>query len=234
MFANFEDVRMIYVTHDSPDTISFILGDESNAIDLEFHRSTMTIEQLFDLDEETDVNDLDNSFETYDSEVNDITSVTKYKDTKESSPMVKMWKSLGFFMLYLVLSLAAIFGLKVLFAKNMSRTNTAKKSVNIRIGYSVVRFVLRIVIIIIGIILWAILLVHGNQVSNYMAILILCSGGGLLLNLLSSLSLPMNFMTMKKFMSKERNFILYLRGFITDNYTPSMEKIADTVSNAKP
>lgn len=234
MFANFEDVRMIYVTHDSPDTISFILGDESNAIDLEFHRSTMTIEQLFDLDEETDVNDLDNSFETYDSEVNDITSVTKYKDTKESSPMVKMWKSLGFFMLYLVLSLAAIFGLKVLFAKNMSRTNTAKKSVNIRIGYSVVRFVLRIVIIIIGIILWAILLVHGNQVSNYMTILILCSGGGLLLNLLSSLSLPMNFMTMKKFMSKERNFILYLRGFITDNYTPSMVKIADTVSNAKP
>ena len=234
MFANFEDVRMIYVTHDSPDTISFILGDESNAIDMEFHKPTLTIEQLFGLDEETDINDLDDPFETYDSGVNDIASNTKYKDAEESSPMVKMWKSIGFFMLYLVLSLAVIFGVKVLFAKNLSRTNTAKKSVNIRIGYSILRFVLRIVIIIIGVILWVIVLVHGFQVSKYMAILILCSGGGLLVNLLSSLSLPMNFMTMKKFMSRERTFILYLRGFITDDYSPELEKTADVVTNAAP
>lgn len=234
MFAGFEDVMMTYVTHNSPDTISFILGDESNAIDMEFHKPTITIEQLFGLDEETDINDLDDPFETYDSGVNDIVSNTKYKDTKESSPMVKMWKSFVFFMLYFVLSLAAIIGVKVLFAKNLSRTNTAKKSVNIRIGYSVVRFVLRIVIIIIGVTLWVILLVHGFQVSKYMAILILCSGGGLLLNLLSSLSLPMNFMTMKKFMSRERIFILYLRGFITDDYSPKLEKTADVVTNAAP
>ncbi len=49
MFANFEDVMMIYVTHNSPDTISFILGDESNAIDMEYHRPTMNIEQLLGL-----------------------------------------------------------------------------------------------------------------------------------------------------------------------------------------
>lgn len=57
MYANFEDVRMIYVTHDSPDTISFILGDENNAMDLELHRPTITIEMLLGLDEETDIND---------------------------------------------------------------------------------------------------------------------------------------------------------------------------------
>ena len=234
MFANFEDVRMIFVTHDSPDTISFILGDESNALDLEFHRSTITIEQLFGLDEETDVNDLDDPFETYDSGVNDIASNIKYKDTKESSPMVKMWKSLGFFMLYLVLSLVGIFGVKVLFAKNLSRTNTAKKSVNIRIGYSVVRFVLRIIVVGVGVVLWVILLINAVNVNKYIAITILCGGGGLLLNLISSLSLPMNFMTMKKFMSRDRIFILYLRGFITDDYSPELEKTADVVTNAAP
>lgn len=61
MFAGFEDVRMIYVTHDSPDTISFILGDESNAIDMEFHKPTMTIEQLFGLDKESSIEGVDNS-----------------------------------------------------------------------------------------------------------------------------------------------------------------------------
>ena len=167
MFANFEDVRMIYVTHDNPDTISFILGDESNAIDMEFHKPTVTIEQLFGLDEETDINDLDDPFETYDSGVNDIAYNTKYKDTEESSPMVKMWKSFGFFMLYLVLSLSVIFGVKVLFAKNLSRTNTAKKSVNIRIGYSVVRFVLRIIVIGVGVVLWVILLVSAVEVNKW-------------------------------------------------------------------
>lgn len=137
LFTNFEDVMMIYVTHESPDTISFILGDDSNTLDLEFHRPTITIEQLFGLDEEIDI-----------------------KDTKESSTMVELWKNLGLFILYIVLSYAAIFGVKVLFAKNLSRTNPAKKSVNIRIGYSFVRFVLRIIVIGVGLFLWVVLLVQ--------------------------------------------------------------------------
>ena len=228
MFANFEDVRMIYVTHDSPDTISFILGDESNAIDLEFHRPTMTIEQLFGLDEESPIEEVGNT------DVAKGSTHSHYEEEKTLTPMAKMWKSLGFFMLYLVLSLATIFGVKVLFAKNLSRTNTAKKSVNIRICYSVVRFVLRIIVIGVGVVLWVVLLVNAVEVNKYIAITVLCGGGGLLLHLLSSLSLPMNFMTMEKFLSKERFFVLYLRGFISDNYTPSMEKSADTVSNAEP
>ena len=35
-------------------------------------------------------------------------------------------------------------------------------------------------------------------------------------------------------MSRERVFILYLRGFITDDYSPELEKTADTVTNAAP
>lgn len=211
LFTNFEDVMMIYVTHESPDTISFILGDDSNTLDLEFHRPTITIEQLFGLDEEIDI-----------------------KDTKESSTMVELWKNLGLFILYIVLSYAAIFGVKVLFAKNLSRTNPAKKSVNIRIGYSFVRFVLRIIVIGVGLFLWVVLLVSSMEVNKYIAITVICGGGGLLLRLLSSLSLPMNFMTMKKFMSGDRIFVLYLRGFITDDYSPNMEETADAVSNARP
>lgn len=234
MFAGFEDVMMTYVTHNSPDTISFILGDESNAIDMEFHKPTITIEQLFGLDEETDINDMDDPFETYDSGVNDIAYNTEYKDAKESSPMVKMWKSFGVFMLYLILAFASVIGVKYMFAKHISRTNSAQRSVNVRCFYSVIRFVLRIVVIIIGIVLWVILLFNAIEVNKYIGITVLCGGGGLLLNLLSSLSLPMNFMTMKKFMGKERTFILYLRGFITDDYSPELEKTADVVTNAAP
>lgn len=228
LFANFEDVMMVYVTHESPDTISFILGDENNAIDMEFHRPTMTIEQLFGLDKESSSKEVDNSKAT------NGTKPSRYKEPKTLSPMGKMWKSFGVFMLYLVLAFVAIFGIKVLFSTNLKRTNSAKKSVIIRRVYSVFRFILRVVVIVIGVYLWVILLINATDVNKYIGIAILCGGGGLLLHLLSSLSLPMNFMTMEKFMSKDRDFVLYLRGFITDNYTPSMEKTADTVSNAEP
>ncbi len=39
---------------------------------------------------------------------------------------------------------------------------------------------------------------------------------------------------MEKFTSKERNFILYLRGFITDDYTPGMNDYAKALNDAKP
>ena len=234
MFANFENVGMIYVTHDSPDTISFIYGDESNAIDMEFHRPTMAIEQMLGLDVENNINEFNDPSGTYDSRVNDITSNAKYKNTKESSPMVKMWKNFGFFMLYLILAFASILGVKYMFVIHLSRTNSAQRSVNVRRFYSVIRFFLRIAVIIIGVVLWVILLINAIEVNKYIGITVLCGGGGLLLNLLSSLSLPMNFMTMKKFMTKERTYILYLRGFINDDYSPELAKTADTVSNAAP
>lgn len=228
MFAGFEDVMMTYVTHNSPDTISFILGDEINAIDMEFHKPTMTIEQLLGIDKDSSI------YEVNDSETSNMGELSSHEESKKLSPMAKMWKSFGFFMLYLVLSFAAIIGLKILFSRNLLRTNSARKSVNLRLGYSIVRFVLRFIVIGVGVVLWVILLINAVDVNKYIATTILCGGGGLLIHLASSLSLPMNFMTMKKFMSKERSFILYLRGFITDNYTPSMEKMADTVSNAEP
>lgn len=223
MFASFEDVRMVYVTHDSPDTISFILGDESNATEIEYHRPTKKIEQLFDAPSDT-----------YNSEVDNITCNATDEDAKELSPMLQMMKSLGFFMLYIILAYVSIFGVKYMFHKQFSRTNSVQKSINTRRFYSIIRFVLRIVVIIIGIVLWVILLINAIKVNEYISITVLCSGGGLLLSLLSNLSLPMNFMTMKKFMSNKRTFILYLRGFITDDYSPELEKTADTVSNAAP
>lgn len=226
IFANFEDVNvsMIFVTHESPDTISFIIGDQ----DLEFHRPTMTIEHLFGLDKESSIEKVD------DSKASKVSKLSSYEDIQTLSPMAKMWISFALFILYFVISYAAIIVLKFLFSKNLSRTNNPRKSVNIRIGYSIVRFVLRIIIIGGGIVLGGILFVNAIDVNQYLAISILCGGGGLLISLISSLSLPMNFMTMKSFMSKNRDFSLYLRGFITDNYTPSMEKAADTVSNAAP
>ena len=46
LFANFEDVEMVYVTHDDPNVISFIIGDEQHAEDMEFHRPEKPIEQI--------------------------------------------------------------------------------------------------------------------------------------------------------------------------------------------
>ena len=234
MFVNFKDVRMIYVKHNSHDTISFIIGDVGNAIDVEFHRPRKDIEQLFGLDEKTNINDFDDSFETHDSEVKNITSNAKYKDTKEPSPMVIMWRIFGIFVLFLILVIASIFGVKYMFTKYLPRTNSAQRSVNVRRLYFVVIFVLRIIVIIIGVILWGILLANAIEVNHFIGIIVMCGGGGLLLKLLSSLSLPMNFMTMKKYMRRKRSFILYLRGFINDDYTPTMEKTADAISNAEP
>lgn len=223
MFANFENVRMIYVTHESPDTISFVFGDENNAIDMEYHRPTKTIEQVFDV-----------PLKAHDSEVNDITYNATDEDTNELSPMLQMWKSTGFFILYIILAYVLICGVKYMFAKHLTRTQRAKKSVIVRRFYSVIRFVLRIIIIVIGGVLWVFLLINAIEVNEYIALIVLCGGGSILLSLLSSLSLPMNFMTMKKFMSKERIFILYLRGFVTDDYSPKLERIAEMVSDAEP
>lgn len=37
-FAGYDGGAMIYVTHDDPNVMSFIFGDETNAMDLKFKR----------------------------------------------------------------------------------------------------------------------------------------------------------------------------------------------------
>lgn len=147
--------------------------------------------------------------------------------------MIQMWKSMGIFMLYLLLSYLIVMGVKYIFIKRISRKNSANKSVCIRKIYYATRFILRIVVIIIGVIVWGKLLFDSYAVSKYITISVLCGGGGLFLSLLSSISLPVSFMTMKE-LKKDKSFVLYLRGFVTDDYSPKMEEYANTVSNARP
>lgn len=252
MFDGYDNVRMIYVTHDSPDIISFIYGDESNAMEMEFHRSNKPLEQLLDIkesigdtvDSDADCKESlltknkDQSEEGYGSQLYTENDQLIYDENKEScqetTPMVKMWKSMGIFMLYLIMSFIVIYGSKYLFVKNISRKNSANKSVRIRRVYYCVRFVLRILLMIIGLLVWGILLFDAMQVNKYIAMSIMCGGGGLLLSLMSSVSLPVSVMTMKDILMRKRPFVLYLRGFVTDNYSPAMEEYADKVSNATP
>ena len=93
---------------------------------------------------------------------------------------------------------------------------------------------LRIAVIAVGLVLWVRLLIDSMALNKFMGMIALCSGGGLMLYLFSSLSLPMSFMTMPRFLSEERFFILYLRGFLTDSYSSEMERHAEIVSDAKP
>lgn len=221
LFSGFDDVGMIYVTHEKPDEISFIYGDEGNAMEMEFHRPNESIEELLNItDEETD--------ETTDEIADSKTPA------KPLSPMVQMWKSMGLFILYLIVAFPIIFLIKYLFAKNITRTNTAAKSVMIRRYYYVVRFIVRIIVIIVGVILWISLLIDSIGVNKYIGITVIMGGGGLLLYLISSLSLPINFTTMGVFIKKKRNYILYLRGFITDDYSPVMNETAKQVSETRP
>lgn len=47
LFEWFDNFRMIYVTHESPDIISFIYGDENSAMEMEYHRSNKPVEEIF-------------------------------------------------------------------------------------------------------------------------------------------------------------------------------------------
>lgn len=222
LFSGFDDVRMIYVTHENSDEISFVFGDEGNSMEMEFHRPSESIQELLNI--------------TDDEEINETTDkiTAPEASTEPLSPMVQMWKSMGFFLLYLILAFPIIFLIKYLFAKNITRANTAARSVKIRRYYYIVRFIVRIIVIIVGVILWFSLLIDSLGINKYIGITVIMGGGGLLLYLLSSLSLPMNFTTMREFMKKKRNYILYLRGFITDDYSPLMSVTAQQVSETRP
>lgn len=49
LLSGFDDVRMIYVTHENPDEISFIFGDEGNVMEMEFHRPSECVEKLLNI-----------------------------------------------------------------------------------------------------------------------------------------------------------------------------------------
>ena len=218
LFSGYDNVRMIFVTHENTDEISFIYGDVGNAMNMDFHRPNQSIEQIFKIAEEEPV----------------VTKSTEADDSKTLSPIAKIWKSLGYFFIYMIVAFPLIFFLKLLFAKHIKRTNTVKKSVNIRRVYYVIRFFVGITVLIIGFLLWLPLLRDTMDINQYMGAIVLCGGGGLLLYVYSSLSLPLNFTTMSSFLRKKRTFILYLRGFVTDNYTPKMEYTAKKVSETRP
>jgi hypothetical protein len=148
--------------------------------------------------------------------------------------MTIFWKSMGCLLLFIFLSFALISGLKLWFTKIIARAENANKSVKIRKTYAIIRFILLVLFIIVGVFMWGIVLIISFTIDKYMAVLCFCGGGSCLLALFSSLSLPISFMTMNKFMSQEKSFILYLRGFITDDYTPTMDELAETVNNLKP
>lgn len=222
MLPGFDNVSMIYVTHEDSEDISFIYGDEKDAMEIEFHKPQKSIEEIFNI--------------TKDKEQSNAENIIKPEDKPlQLSPVVQMLKSLGFFLLYLFIAYPVIFLIKYMFMKNITRTNTAAKSVKIRRYYYIVRFIVRIVVIIIGLFLLISLLIDAVKVSkHYIGITIIMGGGGLLLYIFSFMSLPMNFTTMREFMKKKRTYILYLRGFITDDYTPSMEETANHVSETRP
>lgn len=219
--SGYDNVGMIYVTHEDSEDISFIYGDENNAMEIEFHRPQKSIEELLNISEDKERSNVENVIQSEDK-------------PKPLNPIVQMWKSMGFFLLYLFIAFPLIFLIKFLFAKNIKRTNPATRSVMIRRYYYVVRFIVRIIVIIIGLILWVSLLMDAIKVNKYIGITVIMGGGGLLLYLLSSLSLPMNFTTMRGFMKKKRNYILYLRGFITDDYFPVMDETAKHISETRP
>lgn len=270
LFYGHTDVSMIYVQHESPDTISFVFGDGDNAMDLVLHRPSASAKKNpFPNSRSVDIarqiasqqtnpatgnqpqtkavgtgesNQMGKMWEDTDKKPVSTQTITTTKDrtryhdltSKKLSPMAEMWKNIGLFMLYLIFSYALIGFMKFLFIKNISRGNTAQKSVMIRIIYFTLRFIVRIILVLVGLVFLGLVIASSMQVNQFIAVIALLGGGGLFLSLLSTLSLPIYFMTMKQFLSKERSFVMYLRGFITDDYSPKMGEIADEIANTRP
>lgn len=51
LFSGYDNVMMIYITHENPDEISFIVGDENNAMELKLHRQRVSIEDILKIQE---------------------------------------------------------------------------------------------------------------------------------------------------------------------------------------
>lgn len=222
IFSNIDEILMVLVTHENHDEISFVIGNENQAAEINFHRpiEIKDIEQIF-----AD-NRPQNSLKSNESIDGSILNSSK--------SYVKVLKLLGIFVIFVIFSVAIIFGVKLWYYRKISRSGTAKKSVSIRFFYSLVRLCLLLITLIIGIIIWIILLIQGVVINQYIGIVIFFGGGGLLLSIIAKLSLPINFMTIDRFMRKERSYILYLRSFTTDNYTAELEGLADNVSKFRP
>lgn len=142
-----------------------------------------------------------------------------------------MFTILVLFLLYTLVSWLVIAMIKFICSKHIKRTNAIKKSLYIRRIYSIVRLVVRLIVIGVGLVLMLVTFIETIEMKHMQSGFIMIIGEiSLIIILLSSLSLPLNFITIEKFFKKKKKYSLYLRGFITDSYYPSMEKLADKVS----
>lgn len=148
-----------------------------------------------------------------------------------SSKWSIMWKRTIFFLLYVVASFLLIRMLKRFFITRITRENSALKSVSVRKWYYFTRSILKIILIIVGVYFCCELVMSIGVIDQMLAASQFFIIGSILLLILSDLSLPINFMTMRDFSKKNRIYILYLRGFSSDSYIPEMAETADSFGN---
>lgn len=158
-------------------------------------------------------------------------AVQKSFERKVHKRKSQFFMDLGVILLFCLSSYAIIYFIKQLFRRNILRENAVKKSVIIRRVYWGIRFVILIMIVTIAIILLIRFIDNAHYVIKSFPIRILTLGGccAIILYLISTIKLPVNFTTMNKFTKTKRNYCLYLRGFNTDNYSPHFIKVAEKV-----
>ena len=102
LFNGYKEIETIYVTHDDKETISFIYGNESRTKEIEFHRPTESIITLFDKEKG------DKKNVGVNSESDQIDKSTHSSD----SSILRLFKSLFLFFLFISLSFAILYGIK--------------------------------------------------------------------------------------------------------------------------
>lgn len=139
---------------------------------------------------------------------------------------------------FVLVACTIILILKFTFKYVILQTSSVTKSIFVRKIYFVIRILIKIVIAIVGLILLFMLIYDMTEIkfgNQYIFFYITIGYISLLVWLLSNISLPVSLYSIKRFKKKygKKDYVLYLRGFVSDDYTPNMENVANEISKFK-
>lgn len=139
-----------------------------------------------------------------------------------------------------LISYALIHITKYLFRRYISKSNSVKKSIRLRLFFYIVRLVLKTALFLVGSILLIGLInitIYTFKVDRlYFHLSEIIGFIGMFIWLWSLFSLPVSMINISRFKNKYQNkkYVLYLRGFATDDYNPHLMGTAKKLMKYRP
>lgn len=145
------------------------------------------------------------------------------------------WVCVMQFVLYSLASSLMIVCLKYSIRSGINRNRAVAKAILLRRAYALMRILVVALLVLIGFILIVKTLassVH-THTTPYIKFSIMIGECAMFVHILSAMSLPINFLMKHDVLKNGNRFVLYLRGFNSDNYTPKLEEIGDKISKMR-